>query len=214
MAFVWTLLPFLASVEYSGQTYNDRKVVDQTTTFRSCTFKGQSDQNGAGLFLANNAYELGLMDCFFDNCNAYGSGGRGSGLFVSQCLAFSLNGTSGTQCYAAGDSFCYVYAANVFVYQSRASSCVGTDVTFWFEGPDSGVPTASIISLNSTSNHAAPRASGLCVESYSQLSLHFCTFSGNEPTNCLVLGRGITGSDISCLGLFNNRCASDASYPG
>jgi hypothetical protein len=74
--------------------------------------------------------------------------------------------------------------------------------------------------VNSSSNDAAAHSSALCVGSpfhasnNVNLTLRFCAFCDNRPSNCLFFHFDLLKTDISCLSLVNNSCKSLADWPG
>jgi hypothetical protein len=65
-----------------------------------------------------------------------------------------------------------------------------------------------------SANYAHKLGSAFYFWQHFNLSLHFCTFSGDAPANCLFFGNDIASSYISCLSLTNNSCQSDPEFPG
>jgi hypothetical protein len=208
--FVCLLIGRATAAEFSGVTYTSHQDLIETTKFLDCTFEYCEGSEGGAISLTDGSLSLDVINCLFAQCSA---SLRGGAMRIDRCHSFSINGTSGLNCSAQYNSFCYwdtqVSGGLLVFFASSGTSNSCEDSTIW-----SGGSGATIESLNLSLNWATEHGSGLYVCCHSPLSFQFCTFWSNGDRNCLVFADGIENSDISCLGVINNSCQSSDRRPG
>jgi hypothetical protein len=159
------LLVALALADIVGVNFTDRQVLNATTTFRRCTFRGcQSSSDGGALYLDQRTASLFLAGCLFENCR-----GRSSGAVSTYpCLSFSMTETSALNCSSTGFcSFCDVWlssTANGSLEVRELSAAAGTSgkgtIYFACESYFSGGNTSLLRSVNSSAKFASDGGGG------------------------------------------------------
>jgi hypothetical protein len=193
-AIAHVFLPPL-SIHFIGQTFTVRQVVAGTTTFSDCAFVGcqttgsqEPDDRGGAVYFNNDAGQVGFSGCLFQECKATN---RGAAMRIENSFSFSMTGSTGLLChsyYRYGFFCAYISwaAGSLAVAETASVSCEASETTVKLRClgyADGG--TASVDSLNCTSNRVTAYGSGFFMEQHHDLSLRFCVFSHNERTNCL-----------------------------
>jgi hypothetical protein len=178
-----------------------REVITATTTFCDSAFREcESSSQGGAVHLNNASISLGFARCQFSDCQTSSVGGA----ICAVCLSFSMNETSGVNCSAANCSFCQIVVPSsaLDVRDSAAIACTAGSHTISL-----GSGTTLVESLNSTTNEALERASGIGMLHHIKIAIAFCYFSANDHADCLVFELDIRAGDVSCLSVANNSCA-------
>jgi hypothetical protein len=208
--------PTRSPLIFAGQDIGERWLVNRSTSFRDCSFRGlKSDEVGGAIYHAGNDWTLSVDGCLFVSCSAP----VGGAVYVRPSQSVSVTRSSGALCTAENaGSFVYLYISwtmngTIALATTSATACSGSYHTIVIAcDKNEGGSTSRAEGVNSTDNKATAAGAGLDVSRHYNLSFCFCTFARNGPANCLLLGY-VPTSDVSCLAFLGNVYTSGVT-PG
>jgi hypothetical protein len=173
-------------------------------------------EHGGAIFLTSWSARLSITRCTFSDWSVLDSGG----VVYFRGLSLSLHGFAAVHCSSLGT----LSGGNgPFVFVNRSRSCSVNESSGALGRSHVGNSFYLVASpgslfvrnLNSSSNTAPFRGSGLCVDSSDSAAVWYCRFVNNSRQNVLLIYNS-SSADVYGLSFVNNSCLSSRSdsFPG